>query len=168
MDLELILVDKINQSDTRFLAWCFSFFAAAFPIYFFPLSWYDTGIKIKEGDPMYHFKWVTLHVSDMERSLRFYVDLMGMKVSEHILNDKMEINMLVTENGVNIELIRLNDEIIVGPGRGVSVGLIVPNAAALTAKLKEEGIEVKGPFSPNPYLTFYFAVDPDGYMIQLI
>lgn len=117
---------------------------------------------------MYHFNWVTLHVADMEKSLRFYTELMGMKVSEHILNDKTEINMLATENGVNIELIHMEDETIDRPGHGVSVGLTVPDVATLAAKLKDAGIAVKGPFSPNPYLTFYFAVDPDGYMLQLI
>lgn len=117
---------------------------------------------------MYHFKWVTLHVADMEKSCQFYLELMGFKVAEHIVNDKTEIKMLATENGVNIELIQMKGEIIDEPGHGVSVGLAVPDAPALAAKLKETGIEVKGPFSPNPELSFYFVTDPDGYSLQLI
>lgn len=117
---------------------------------------------------MHHFHWVTLHVTDMEKSLHFYEALLGMNVAEHIPGEGLDINMMGTENGVCIELIRINGETVAEPGHGVSIGLGVERVDELAARLKAAGIPVKGPLSPNPHLKFYFVADPDGYTIQLI
>ena len=117
---------------------------------------------------MYHFKWVTLHVANMEKSLKFYGDLLGMSVAEHIEGHGIEINMMATENGVCVELLHREGETVSEPGQGISFGLGVDDVEALVTKVKDAGIEVEGPFLPNPKLSFYFVADPDGYTIQLL
>jgi lactoylglutathione lyase len=117
---------------------------------------------------MYRFQWVTLRVADMEKSLRFYGDLLGMEVARHIQNEHNEINMMGTENDVYVELIHTAWETVAMPGHGVSIGLSVDHLAELLTKLKAAGVPVEGPVSPNPHLTFYFVTDPDGYTIQLM
>ena len=50
--------------------------------------------------------WVTLHVSDMKKSLEFYQDLLGLEISNQIkVSDDFEIVFLGGEAAVKIELI---------------------------------------------------------------
>ena len=116
---------------------------------------------------MHHIPWITLHVSDIENSLAFYRDILGMEVASAV-DGPATIRFMKTDNDLLLELIRIEGETVETPGKGVSFGLEVPNIAALIARLKEENIPVSDPMSPNPMFRFYFLQDPDGYNIQLV
>lgn len=112
------------------------------------------------------FLWTTLHVTDLERSLHFYHELLGLPVAERFGPPEREIVMLGDGTGTKLEL-------LCGPtpgplGQGVSLGFAPDDMAALLESLKADGIALPTPVSPNPTVRFYFIQDPDGYTVQLV
>ncbi|MBQ6811432.1 MAG: VOC family protein [Firmicutes bacterium] len=116
---------------------------------------------------MHHIPWITLHVSDIENSLAFYRDILGMEVVSAV-DGPATIRFMKTDNDLLLELIRIEGETVETPGKGISFGLETENIPSLVTKLKENGIPVSDPMSPNPMFRFYFLQDPDGYNIQLV
>ena len=122
-----------------------------------------------------------IRVADLDRSLRFYRDLLGMKVlSRHdVPQGKFSIVFLSLSGNYNecgaIEL-TYNWEAPVnqdGYSHGTGYGHIaigVPNVPAMCALLDAGGVEVtvqpKVLFAGGPSLAF--VKDPDGYNIELI
>ncbi len=112
------------------------------------------------------FLWTTLHVTDLERSLHFYHELLGLPVAERFGPPEREIAMLGDGTGTKLELLCGP---IPGPlGQGVSLGFAPDDMAALLETLKADGIAIPAPVSPNPTVRFYFIQDPDGYTVQLV
>lgn len=107
----------------------------------------------------------TLEVADLDQSLGFYRDALGMPLLERFSNGQgAEIAMLGEADSVRLELI-CRGAAAEGSREGFSIGFAAANAAELAARLDGAFI---GPISPNPSLRFYFVRDPDGYRVQLI
>ena len=104
------------------------------------------------------FTWTTLRVSDLDRSLAFYHDLLGLPVCERFGPPGHQIAMLGPEDGTKLELLS-DGPAPAGSGAGVPIGLAPEDMPTLPAA---------EPFSPNPSLRFYFLHDPDGYRVQLV
>ena len=106
---------------------------------------------------------VTIHVSDIERSISFYRDNLDLQVVRRFESRGKPIAMLGDPDGTLLE--------IVGDGNGevdcpdVSIGFSVNNAARLARRLDPQCI---GPISPNPNLVFFIIHDPDGHRVQLL
>ena len=114
------------------------------------------------------FTWVTLHVSDIEQSLRFYRELLGLKIVREFGDENHKIVFLAGDNETQLELICDKSERIENAGRGVSVGFGVTGLDEKIAGLKAAvTAPIAGPISPNPHIKFYLIPDPDGYTIQL-
>lgn len=108
----------------------------------------------------------TLQVSDFEKSLEFYRDILGIPVIRIFQNKEgAQIAMLGKESGAHLELICSGKEIHCPVCQEFSIGFQVEDASLL---LKKIGRNYTGPISPNPKLKFYFTTDPDGYRIQLL
>ena len=109
----------------------------------------------------------TFRVSDMEKSLEFYRDVLGFAIDGEINAGPRRIVFLGDTEGA-LELIS-GDGVPENPGQGVSVGVFYAKDALELAmsKIKERNISLEGPVSPNPNLTFFFVKDPDGYTVQL-
>ena len=113
------------------------------------------------------FNWVTFKVSDMEKSLAFYNGLLKLEIAARFGSEEHQIVMLGKNDGPKIELICEPNYNTENLGHGVTVGLEPENLDALVDSLKEQGLKVSGPISPNPNIRFFFVKDPDGYSIQL-
>ena len=106
---------------------------------------------------------VTIHVSDIEKSIEFYRDNLDLQVVRRFESRGKQIAMLGIPEGTLLE--------IVGDGNGdvdcpdISIGFSVNNAAALARRLDPQCI---GPISPNPHLVFFIIRDPDGHRVQLL
>ena len=112
--------------------------------------------------------WTTIHVKDMEVSLAFYHDLLGLPVAERFGPPEHQIAMLGPEEGTKLELL-CGGPPIQGPvGAGVSMGFTPDNMGELLEKLAAAGVSIPEPMSPNPSLRFFFIQDPDGYTVQLV
>ncbi|MNV52769.1 Glyoxalase-like domain protein [compost metagenome] len=75
--------------------------------------------------------------------------------------------MLGREEQPKLELIQGNDPAL-KLECGVSVGFEVESLDDAMEYLKSLGIPVaRGPIAPNPYLRFFYVLDPDGFEVQL-
>lgn len=115
-----------------------------------------------------NLNWVTIRVSDLEKSVAFYTESLGMEVAARFGSEGNQIVMLGKADEAKVELICDSSDKIDMPGNGVSIGLQSEDLDALVATLKAKGYPVKGPVSPNPQVRFFFVNDPDGYSIQLV
>ena len=107
------------------------------------------------------FTWTTIHVRDLDQSLAFYHDLLGLPIQERFGPPGHEIAMLGPEEGTRLELIG-GGEIPQHPAPTLSLGFAPENMGQLLAALEARAIPIR-PMSPNPALQFYFLEDPDGY-----
>lgn len=112
--------------------------------------------------------WVTIRVSDLEKSVTFYTEVLGMEVASRLGGEGHQIVMLGKADEAKVELICETGVKIESPGNGVSIGLESQNLDALVDALKAKGCSVSGPVSPNPHIRFFFVKDPDGYTVQLV
>lgn len=111
------------------------------------------------------FNWTTLRVADLDRSIAFYRDLLGLPLFERFGPPGHEIAMMGEAEAPKVEL--LCSEVPANAGAGVSMGFTPENLPELLEKLQKAGYTPET-FSPNPSLRFYFVHDPDGYAIQLV
>lgn len=112
--------------------------------------------------------WVTLRVSNLEQSVAFYTEALGMEVASRFGGGGHQIVMLGKAGEAKVELICDTGTEMESPGNGVSIGLESADLDGLVASLKAKGCTVTGPVSPNPHIRFFFVKDPDGYTVQLV
>ena len=117
-----------------------------------------------------------LRVGDLERSLRFYTDVLDMRVLRR--HDYPEGRFTLAfvgyqdeSEGAVLELTHNWDtaDYEVGTGYG-HIALEVDDAAAACARLAERGGKVTRPAGPMKHGTtvIAFVEDPDGYKIEFI
>lgn len=115
---------------------------------------------------MMKYVLTTLEVSDMDKSLEFYRDILEMPVIEEFRNKNgARIAMLGEASGAHLELICREREFMRPQESGISVGFETENVKALLEQIRRP---YTGPVEPNPHMRFYFTTDPDGYRVQLI
>ena len=117
------------------------------------------------------FCWVTINVKDMEESLKFYQEIVGLKINRRIKPiPNTEITFLGSEKtSTEVELIRNNKNINPQYGKDVSIGFIVESIERFIEKLHEKGISsIEGPFQPNPKTKFIYINDPNGVKVQFV
>lgn len=114
------------------------------------------------------FQWTTIQVTNLDNSLKFYKDLLGMKIARVIEAGNHQIVMLGEDDGAKIELIPISTASRENLGNGVSIGIAFKELDDLVEKIKSKNIPVVGPITPMPDIRFFFVNDPDGYTIQLL
>lgn len=116
---------------------------------------------------MMNFCWVTVYVTDFERSLKFYNETLGLKISS--LNEDIKMAMLGEDDQPKLEIMETSEKIDTSVNLGFSIGLEVESLESIQKVLDANNIPVtKGPVSPAPYIRFMFVNDPDGYEVQLV
>lgn len=120
------------------------------------------------------FLHAMIRVADLDESMRFYKELIGLKHSRSLRLEDCTLHYLLDEKtGVEIELTQ-NDEI---PEEGYSVGSAfghlafeVEDMEAISQKVENLGYEwIYEPFYMNEAdITVAFIGDPDGNMIEFI
>jgi lactoylglutathione lyase len=114
------------------------------------------------------FCWCTLHVDDLEGSLKFYSEAVGLTVERRISAPGTEIVFL--GNGeTKIELIRDRDPGSLNRPLGISLGFRVSSLDETVEALRKKGIPVdSGPYQPNPHVRFLYVRDPNGLLVQFV
>lgn len=115
------------------------------------------------------FCWVTLNVSNMDKSLSFYKNVVGLSVERSMKpNPNMEINFL--GNGeTQVELIYDTKNDKRNYGNDVSLGFEVESIDKMLEDLNKQNIKVQsGPHQPNPTIKFIYVLDPDGMKVQFV
>ena len=117
-----------------------------------------------------NFCWITLNVSNMEESLNFYHEIIGLKISERFnVGEDIEIAMLGETDGSKVELIYNKKQNVLARSEGLSIGFQVKSLDEAMELLKNKNIPIKrGPISPLPSSRFFFIADPNGIEIQIV
>lgn len=115
------------------------------------------------------FCWTTINVTDMEKSLGFYQDIVGLELQRRFKPaPHMEIAFLGTGE-TQVELIYNAGGADADYGAGISLGFEVDSLDIFLPLLDAKGIPVhEGPFQPNPSIRFLYVLDPDGLKIQFL
>lgn len=114
-----------------------------------------------------HFSWCTVHVNNLEESLKFYQDIAGLPlVRRFFAGPDQEIAFLGSDE-TKLELICRKDTKAVEFGNDISIGFMTESLEDFMKKLKEKNIPIAaGPISPEPSTRFLFVKDPNGLTVQ--
>lgn len=115
------------------------------------------------------FCWSTLVVKNLDESIRFYTDVIGLEVVNRFnAGPRVEIAFL-GKSETKIELICEGENRDTNIGNDISWGFEVESLDKAMALVKEKGINVdSGPTQPNPHVKYFFIKDPNGMRIQLV
>lgn len=110
--------------------------------------------------------WTTLQVKNMEESINFYQNIIGLTVNKRTkLSPDFEL-AFIGSGETQVELICNSSETVLPIGNNISIGFQVES---LDEFIDKNGITVyEGPFQPNPGIKFLYILDPNGLKIQLI
>ena len=115
------------------------------------------------------FCWTTIMVTNMEESLNFYQEIVGLPLVRRIGAWPETDIAFLGEGQTMIEIIRNKGVNSVSFGKDISIGFETESLDELTAFLKEKGVAIhSGPFQPNPHVKFLYVTDPDGLKIQFV
>jgi len=115
------------------------------------------------------FLWTTITVKNMEESLKFYQDIVGLPLNARFeAGPGMEICFL-GDDETKVELICIEKMDKPNLGSDISMGFAVKSVDEKMAFLDEKGIKIhSGPFAPNPHTKYFFILDPNGLKIQFV
>ena len=116
-----------------------------------------------------NFCWVTINVKDMDKSISFYKDIIGLKINRKMNPMPGTELAFLGNDGTEIELIRNEKNNNPQYGNDISLGFVVESLDKMIEFLNEKGIAIhSGPFQPNPMLKFIYVLDPNGVKVQFI
>jgi len=130
-----------------------------------PASSVSYGQAVREDADM-AFLWCTVRVRDLDRSVKFYEDVVGLKIARRLPGPHGDIVFLGAGGETLLELMggRSGDA-----DEDISIGFSTDDLDALTKQLHARGIKIhSGPFSPAPGVRFIFVQDPDGLKVQFV
>ena len=115
------------------------------------------------------FCWCTLTVNNLEQSISFYQDIIGLPIVRR-LEPQAGVKIVFLGDGeTNIELIYNETVKEVNFGSNISLGFEVESVSEKMQFLERRGVNIEGgPFRPNPHVKFINILDPNGLKIQLI
>ncbi|MCL1804006.1 MAG: VOC family protein [Eubacteriaceae bacterium] len=113
------------------------------------------------------FRHVTISVKDMQESLSFYKDIVGLEVVREFASGPSQIVFLAS-GGTQVELIYNAQRDSFSYGSDISLGFASDSLDDTAEALKKAGFEPSEVSSPQPTVKFFFVSDPNGVRIQFI
>jgi lactoylglutathione lyase len=115
------------------------------------------------------FCWSTLRVRNLEESIKFYQDIIGLNVVRKFSTIPGVDIAFLGDQETQIELICDGENRNTVVGADISWGFKVESIDEVLVLIKEKGINIEsGPFQPNPHIRYFFIKDPNGMTIQLV
>lgn len=115
------------------------------------------------------FLWSTLIVRDMQESLKFYKEIVGLKETRSMKSPQGIEIVFLGDGETQIELMTSVHEKEINMGADISLGFEVTSVEKKIVELKEKGIPIhSGPFQPAPFVKFFYLLDPNGLKIQFV
>ena len=112
---------------------------------------------------------VTINVKDMEESLKFYQEIVGLPIDLRFETGPESEIVFLGHGESKVELIKTGDEMEPSIGGDISIGFGVDNLDETMEFVKSKGLAIEsGPFQPNPSTRFFFLLDPNGLRVQFI
>lgn len=115
------------------------------------------------------FCWCTLMVKNMEESLKFYKEIVGLEVDRRFNAGPGGEIAFLGDGETKVELICNEASKEVSYGKDISLGFEVKSVDETMNFVKGKGIDIhSGPFQPNPHVKFFYVLDPNGLKIQFV
>lgn len=114
------------------------------------------------------FCWSTLMVKNMEESLKFYQEIVGLTVDRRFKAGPGTEIVFLGDGETKIELIYNENNKGINVGQDISWGFEIESVDKMMEFVKNKGIEYSGPFQPNPHVKFFYVTDPNGLKIQFV
>ncbi len=115
------------------------------------------------------FCWVTIIVNNLEESLKFYQEIIGLPVNRRFKAEPGVEIVFLGDGETKLELMTSKTSKKVNIGQDISIGFEVESVDKVIPYFKEKGIEIySGPFQPNPNIKFFYLLDPNGLKVQLV
>lgn len=116
-----------------------------------------------------NFCWCTIFVHNLEESLAFYTDIVGLTIEQRFTASPDVKIAFLGDMATKVELICDKNQTVKGSMDGVSLGFEVPSLDEKMAFIKDKGLLIdSGPIQPNPHIKFFFVKDPNGLKIQFV
>jgi len=113
-----------------------------------------------------HFYQLMLRVRDLEKSLAFYRDFVGLKVLNRQKSDEWEVAFLADKEGATqIELIHIKEG-VKAEAKGLTICFQAEDVDALHKRAQEEGLNPSDIRNPDPMNRYFYVYDPDGLSIE--
>lgn len=114
------------------------------------------------------FCWCTLLVGDLDASVKFYTEMMGLSVERRFQAGPGKEICFLGSGETRLELIS-GMKSPEPRGLGVTLGFEAGPLEKALEFVKSKGVAVdSGPFQPGPEVKFFFVKDPDGYKVQFV
>lgn len=114
------------------------------------------------------FLWATLNVKDMQESVKFYEELVGLTIDRKFSIEGGEI-VFMGDGATKVELIYDGTDKWKGEKPGICLGFKTGSVEKKMEELKGLGYEIlAGPIWPNPGVGFFYVNDPNGVRIQFV
>lgn len=115
------------------------------------------------------FCHVTLKVKDLDASIRFYTEVVGLPIDRRYQAGPDAEIAFLGSGETKVELICNKNQPDAMIGNGVSVGFKVEDVPEKFDSLKGTDIPViSGIIQPNPHVRFFYVADPDGFQVQFL
>lgn len=115
------------------------------------------------------FAHATIMVKDLEESLKFYQEVVGLEIVRRFPSGPNSENVFLGEGETLIELIYDKENSDVNYSEDISLGFQVDSLDDMMKFVQDKQIPLhSGPFQPNPKTKFFYVLDPNGLKIQFI
>jgi lactoylglutathione lyase len=123
---------------------------------------------MKELETM-KFLWVTLSVLNMEESLKFYQEIVGLPVTRRFSSENSGDIAFLGDGDTKLELIAHPKGNEPHYGKEMSIGFEVDSVDQKIQFIRGKGLSIEsGPFEPTPHVRFFFVKDPSGIRVQFV
>lgn len=117
------------------------------------------------------FLWTAIYVNNLNTSLSFYKDIVGLKVTRQFeAGPGVEIAFMGKgENDETlVELIQDRGKKDIDYCKEVSIGFAVDSVDKKMQVMKDKGIKIQEGPVETPKSKFFYIEDPDGFRVQFV
>lgn len=115
------------------------------------------------------FLWTTVYVKNLEESIAFYTELLGLQVTKRFpAGPGMEIAFMGngTEGETLVELLADSNNNTVNFSEFISIGFSVDSVDTMLETVKSKNISVQSGPIETPGSKFFIIKDPNGLNVQ--
>ncbi len=115
------------------------------------------------------FCWATIRIKDLDRSLEFYKEIVGLEISQRMDMGEGKTIVFLGPGETKLEMIYNKEYKDIDFGDSISLGFEVDSVDEKIEFIKSKGLKIhSGPFSPVPSTKFFYVLDPNGLKIQFV
>lgn len=115
------------------------------------------------------FIFATVHVKDLEDSIRFYEQTVGLRLIRRFFGGPGIDIAFLADGPAELELICDKNAGCPVHGTDLSLGFLTEDLDQAMRDMEMQGVAIAaGPFQPNPSARFFFIEDPNGVRVQII